>query len=93
MFDDGFSLKPKHVASNKIGKNVVAVDGLYVPFIFHASQRDIIDGEFGITFKILQNLFLKFPYFHGCESSQFSLLPSTLVLKSRNENHAEHIQL
>ena len=45
MPDDGFSLKPKHVASNKTNIHSVVVDGLYCPCAVYISQLDVTDKE------------------------------------------------
>jgi hypothetical protein len=43
--DDGFSLKPKHVARSKIDMNFVMPDGLYFPLTVRTSQSDVIDKD------------------------------------------------
>jgi len=43
--DDGFSLKPKHVVSNKTGTNSVVFYGLCFSFTVHISQRDVNDKD------------------------------------------------
>ena len=45
--DGTFSLKPKHVASNKTDVNSVVTDGLYFLSAVHTSQQDVIDKDVG----------------------------------------------
>jgi len=42
LLDDGFLLKPKHVASSKTDMKPFVVDGFFFPFTLNVSQRDII---------------------------------------------------
>jgi len=45
----GFSLKPKHAASNKTYIISVVVDGWYSPSTVRVSQRDVIDKKRNIS--------------------------------------------
>jgi len=42
LSDDSFSLKPKHVASNKIFINLIAFHILYFSLTLRLSQRDVV---------------------------------------------------
>jgi hypothetical protein len=44
----GFSLKPKHAASNKTDIISVVVDALYSPSTVHVSQGNVIDKKWDI---------------------------------------------
>jgi hypothetical protein len=45
MSYDGFSSRPKHVASNKIHINVAVFEIWYFPLTAHVSQQHVIDKE------------------------------------------------